>query len=52
MINCALGMVIDFVYNPGLWPPDLPLIVMIEFDGYQGPFITERLFTVTPISKF
>lgn len=48
LLNC------DIVYGPELWPPDLPqtVSVMINLDDYHMPFLTKRLFPVTPISKF
>ena len=32
-------------------PPDLPLYILIDFDEYRGPCITNNYFPISPISK-
>lgn len=48
-----IGTVKGIAYDPGLRAPVLPHAIMVElFDDYLGPFLTERLLSFTPISKY
>ena len=40
----ATGTLIDFIYANNNEPPDLPEAVIVKFDKYRGPSITEPIF--------
>jgi len=48
LVNGTLGTVRDIVYRGNEVPPSLPYILLVEFDGYEGPFICDRLFPLKP----
>ncbi|XP_028409244.1 ATP-dependent DNA helicase PIF6-like [Dendronephthya gigantea] len=37
LCNGATGIVVDIVYQNNHQPPDLPIVVIIEFENYRGP---------------
>ena len=41
LCNGATGTVIDFIYQHGHQPPDLPIAVIVQFDDYRGPSISD-----------
>ena len=40
LCNGATGTVIDFIYADNHQPPDLPQAVIVKFDNYKGPSIS------------
>lgn len=49
LVNGALGTVKDIVYHlPGQGPPTMPAFIMIQFDNFHGPFISDHLFPLQP----
>ena len=53
LANSTMGTVRAIVYAPGDLPPMLPDYILVEFDGYQGPFFPSgtRFFPVVPITR-
>ena len=51
LVNGSLGVVRNIVYLPGMRPPALPALLLVEFDKYQGPFIRDRSFPVLPVTS-
>lgn len=49
LLNGTLGTVIDIIYKKGCGPPQLPIFVIIKFDGFDG---FETLDGNVPISVF
>lgn len=43
LCNGATGMIIDFIYHVNHQPPDLPVAVIVQFDDYRGPSISNTL---------
>ena len=37
LVNGSTGIVIDWIFEQGTKPPDLPAVIIIEFDDYHGP---------------
>ncbi|XP_074596278.1 ATP-dependent DNA helicase Pif1-like [Brevipalpus obovatus] len=51
LVNGSLGTVRYIVYPTDRRPPALPLFILVEFDNYQGPYITQNLFPIVPITR-
>ena len=49
LCNGATGTVIDFIYQHGHQPPDLPIAVIVQFDDYRGPSISDSRPSCVPI---
>ncbi len=49
LCNGATGTVIDFIYADNQQPPDLPLAVIVKFDNYTGPSISDSISSCVPI---
>ena len=49
LCNGATGTVIDFIYQHGHQPPDLPIAVIVQFDDYRGPSISDSKPSCVPI---
>ena len=47
--NGANGTIIDIIYENNHQPPDLPIAVIVQFDDYIGPSITNILPSCVPI---
>lgn len=43
LCNGATGMIIDFIYHVNHQSPDLPVAVIVQFDDYRGPSISNTL---------
>ena len=53
LCNGATGKVIDIIYKDKMQPPDLPVAVLVQFDGYTGPLYLPQLYeNCVPISPF
>ena len=49
LCNGATGTVVDFIYQNNQQPPDLPIAVVVKFDIYRGPSISNTLPSCVPI---
>ena len=49
LCNGATGTVIDFIYADNQQPPDLPEAVIVKFDNYKGPSISESISSCVPL---
>lgn len=49
LCNGATGTVIDFIYANNQEPPDLPEAIIVTFDNYRGPSISESISSCVPI---
>ena len=49
LCNGATGKIIDILYQENHQPPDLPIAVIVQFDDYRGPSISETLPSCVPI---
>ena len=49
LCNGATGTVVDFIYQSDHQPPDLPIAVIVKFDNYRGPSISETVPSCVPI---
>ena len=49
LCNGATGTLIDFIYANNHQPPDLPETVIVKFDNYRGPSISESISSCVPI---
>ncbi len=49
LCNGATGTVVHFIYQNNQQPPDLPIAVIVRFDNYRGPSISETLPSCVPI---
>ena len=49
LCNGATGKVVDIIYQNGHQPPDLPVAVIVQFDDYKGPSISETIPSCVPI---
>ena len=49
LCNGATGMIIDFIYHLNHQPPVLPVAVIVQFDDYRGPSISNTLPSCVPI---
>lgn len=49
LCNGATGFVVDFIYANNQQPPDLPIAVIVKFDDYAGPSLSNVLPGCLPI---
>ena len=49
LCNGATGTVIHFICKNNHQPPDLPIAVIVKFDNYRGPSLSEALPTCVSI---
>jgi ATP-dependent DNA helicase PIF1 len=49
LCNGATGTIIDFIYQVEQQPPHLPIAVIVQFDDYNGPSISDTLHSCVPI---
>ena len=49
LCNGATGTDIDFIYADNHQPPDLPQTVIVKFDNYKGPSISNSISSCVPI---
>jgi hypothetical protein len=49
LCNGATGIIIDFIYKNNHQPPDLPIVVIVQFDDYRGPSICDTQPSCVPI---
>ena len=48
LVNGTMGTIVDICYLNGS-PPDLPVAVMIKFDKYCGPYLSNHTVPICPI---
>ncbi len=49
LCNGETGTVVHFICQNNQQPPDLPIAVIVKFDNYRGPSISETLPSCVPI---
>ena len=49
LCNGATGTITDIIYQVNHQPPDLPVAVIVQFDDYRGPSISNTLPSCVPI---
>ena len=49
LCNGATGTVVDFIYEINHQPPDLPIAVIVQFDDYRGPSLSQTEPLQVPI---
>ncbi|KAL9954795.1 hypothetical protein ACROYT_G042374 [Oculina patagonica] len=49
LCNGITGIVLDFIYADNQQPPDLPQAVIVKFDNYTGPSISDSISSCVPI---
>lgn len=47
--NGSTGSVVDFIYQDNQRSPDLPIAVVVHFDNYTGPPLSQDLPSCVPI---
>ena len=47
--NGATGKPVDFIYEDGHQPPHLPIAIIVQFNDYRGPSISETHPSCDPI---
>lgn len=51
LVNGSLGTVRDIIFNPGERPPMMPSVILVEFDKFLGPYLTDqRVFPILPVT--
>ena len=45
----ATGTIVDFIYVSNQQPPDLPIAIILKFNDYTGPSLTNRIPGCVPI---
>ncbi|KAL7297079.1 hypothetical protein TKK_0009504 [Trichogramma kaykai] len=51
LVNGSLGNIVAILYEDNVQPPNLPTYILVKFDTYDGPYVTNKLFPVTPIVR-
>ncbi|CAB3999321.1 Hypothetical predicted protein [Paramuricea clavata] len=49
LCNGATGTVVDIIYQNNHQPPDLPIVVIVEFENHRGPVFNENQQLCIPI---
>ena len=49
LCNGATGTVVDFIFQNGHQPPELPIAVVVMFEDYRGPSLSEAQPSCVPI---
>ena len=49
LCNGATGIINDYIYQVEQQPPDLPVAVIVKFDDYSGPSISDTLHSCVPV---
>ena len=49
LCNGATGTVVNFIYATNRQPPDLPIAVIVKFDDYAGPSVSNNMQQCVPI---
>ena len=51
LVNGALGTVVAICYEDNHGPPDLPVAVMVRFDSYAGPTLSDGTVPIAPLHR-
>lgn len=51
MVNGTLGTVVSICYKDDQRPPDLPVSVMVRFDAYAGPTLSDGTVPICPLLR-
>ena len=49
LCNGATGTITDIIYQVNQQPPDFPVALIVQFDDYRGPSISNTLPSCVPI---
>ena len=49
LCNGATGTIVDLIYASNQQPPDLPIAIVVKFNDYTGPSLTNRIPGCVPI---
>ena len=49
LCNGATGTIVEFIYASNQQPPDLPIAIIVKFNDYTGPSLTNRIPGCVPI---
>ena len=49
LCNGATGTIVHFIYHNEQHPPDMPIAVVVKFDNYTGPSISQTFPSCVPI---
>ena len=49
LCNGSTGSVVDIIYEPNTHPPSLPVAVIVKFDSFSGPSLTNDMPSCVPI---
>ena len=49
LCNWAAGTIVDFIYADNKQPPDLPIAIIVKFNDYGGPSISDSITGCVPI---
>ena len=49
LCNGATGTIVEFTYASNQQPPDLPIAIIVKFNDYTGPSLTNRIPGCVPI---
>ena len=50
LCNGSTGRIVDIIYQSPYQPPDLPIAVIVQFDDYIGPSISDEIARLVPIA--
>ena len=50
LCNGSTGTIMDIIYTTPHKPPDLPVVVIVKFDNYIGPSISENIPSLVAIA--
>ena len=51
LTNGSLGYIREIIYADNESPPQLPQVLMVEFDNYKGPFLYKNYFPIIPVER-
>ena len=51
LVNGARGTIVAICYENGHSPPDLPVAVMVRFDCYSGPTLSDGSVPICPLRR-
>ena len=51
LVNGSMGSVVAICYDNGGCPPHLPIAVMVRFDAYRGPTLSDGTVPITPLRR-
>ena len=49
LCNGSTGSVVDIIFEPNTHPPSLPVAVIVKFDSFSGPSLTNDMPSCVPI---